>query len=280
MAQLIDGKSIAQKIKNDVQKRVEQLVKKGTTPELHVILVGNDEASVMYTTMKKKAAEQVGMIFKLHHLPEEISEKELVDHIKKIQADPNVSGLITQIPLPEHLYTEKVLNTIDPEIDIDCLTNTNLGRLVMNNARFTPPTPAAAMTILENLGVSVKGKNVTVIGTGALVGKPLAIMLINTGASVTTINSRSTNPKEKCLTADIIITGVGKKDILRGDMVKPGAIVIDTGIFREGNKVMGDINQDEVAKVASHMTPTPGGVGPITIASLLLNTVISAERKK
>lgn len=279
MTQLIDGKAIAQTIKLDVQKRVEQLTKKGVTPELHVVLVGDNEASVMYITMKKKAAEQVGMIFKLHHFPETITEKELVAQITHIQTDPNVSGLITQIPLPEHLYTEKVLNAIDPEIDIDCLTTTNLGRLVMNNARFTPPTPAAAMTILDNLGVSVKGKNVTVIGTGALVGKPLAIMLINAGASVTTINSRSTNPKEKCLTADIIITGVGKKDILRGDMVKPGAIVIDTGIFREGGKVMGDINQEEVAKVASHMTPTPGGIGPITIASLLLNTVISAERK-
>lgn len=277
---LIDGKALAKTIEQTVAQKVARLKEQGITPELHVVLVGEDKASHSYVNNKAKAALRVGMNFMLHELPSETTEQEMLETLQTLQENPRLSGLIIQIPLPEHLYTEKVLNAIKPENDIDCLTNINLGRLVMNNPLFTPPTPAATLAIIESLGVSVKGKNVTVIGTGALVGKPLAIMLVNLGASVTTINSRSINVIEKCLSADIIITGVGKKNILTANMVKPGAIVIDTGFVYDNGVVSGDVDFAEVSKIAGHITPTPGGVGPVTIAQLLTNTVLAAEMKQ
>ena len=277
MTTIIDGKAIAKKIEQDVQKRVNVLRQKGISPKLHVILVGDNQASQTYTHTKAKAAERVGIDFTLHNFPATISEDDLIASLQKIQADGTVSGLIIQIPLPEHLYTEKVINSINPKIDIDCLTNTNLGRLVMNQPLFTPPTPTAALRILDEIAFNPKGKNITIIGTGALVGKPLAIMLINAGASVTTINSRTTNSKEKCLSADVIISGVGKKNIVTAAMVKPGAIVIDTGFVYENGILSGDVDFDAIKDITSCITPTPGGVGPITVAELLLNTVKSAE---
>jgi methylenetetrahydrofolate dehydrogenase (NADP+)/methenyltetrahydrofolate cyclohydrolase len=277
---LIDGKMLAKTIEQTVAQKVARLKEQGITPELHVVLVGEDKASHSYVNNKAKAALRVGMNFMLHELPETTTEQEMLKTLQTLQENPRLSGLIIQIPLPEHLYTEKVLNAIKPENDIDCLTNINLGRLVMNNPLFTPPTPAATLAIVDSLGIAVKGKNVTVIGTGALVGKPLAIMLVNLGASVTTINSRSTNVVEKCLSADIIITGVGKKNILTAKMVKPGAVVIDTGFVYDNGVVSGDVNFAEVSKIAGHITPTPGGVGPVTIAQLLTNTVLAAEMKK
>lgn len=277
MAQRIDGRAIAKKIESNLIKRIQKLKKNGVVPHLQVILIGNDKASETYVATKGKAAERVGVTFTLHRLPKKTTEAKLIATIETIQKNKSTSGILIQLPLPEHLYTEKVLNSINPNLDVDCLTNVNLGRLVMNNPFVTPPTPAASLTVLEHLAVKLKGKNVTVIGTGALVGKPLAIMLVNAGASVTTINSRTNHTKEKCLGADIIITGVGKKNIVRGDMVKPGAIVIDTGFVYENGVLSGDINFEEVSKVASHVTPTPGGIGPITVARLLSNTVLCAE---
>lgn len=278
MAQLIDGKAIAEKINQQTVAKIRDLKAKGVTPKLEVILVGDDKASEMYDRMKGKAAEKVGMDFALHMLPKTISEDILIEKIQSIQTDKNLSGLIIQLPLPEHLYTSRVLNTINPAIDVDFLTDINLGKLMMKTNYLIPPTPGAVVTILQELNVNVSGKNVTIIGMGALVGKPLAIMLVNAGASVTTCNSRTKNTKEKCLTADIVVTGVGKKDLLRGDMVAAGAIVIDTGIDFENGKVYGDVNVPEVSAKAAYVTPTPGGVGPITVARLLLNTALCAER--
>lgn len=277
---IIDGKALAQTIETSVAARVAKLTAKGKTPHLHVVLVGDNQASQTYVGTKAKAAKRVGMDFTLHTYPATITEKAFITELKTIQKTQHVSGLIIQIPLPEHLYTEKVLNTIDPKVDIDCLTNDNLGRLVMNQPLFTPPTPAAALAILESIGVNPKGKNITIIGTGALVGKPLAIMLINAGASVTTINSRTTNNKEKCLSADIIISGVGKRNILTADMITPGAVVIDTGFVYENGTLSGDVDFANLKDKASHITPTPGGVGPVTVAELLQNTVQSAEKKR
>lgn len=276
MSQIINGKTIAAKIESDVKDRVANLKKKGKKVRLDVILVGENRASDTYVHRKEEAALRVGIDFHLHTLPADISQNDLIKKIKTAQK--NSSGLLIQLPLPEDLYTPEVLNTINPDIDVDCLTHENLGRLVMQSNFIAPPTPAAALTILEDLKVDLCGKNITIIGMGALVGKPLAIMLVNEGASVTTCNSRTTNIKEKCLDADIVITGVGKKDILRGDMVKPGAIVIDTGFVYFNGKLMGDVNFEEVKNVAGFITPTPGGIGPITVARLLLNTVVCAER--
>lgn len=275
---VINGKAIASQIELNVKKRVAKLSKKGTKTRLSVILVGNNKASETYTAVKGKAAARVGINYKLHRLPSSVSKATLIKKIKTVQK--NTSGLLIQLPLPEKLYVPEVLNAIDPGKDVDCLTHENLGRLVFRSNFIAPPTPAAALAILENLNIDLQGKNVTVVGMGALVGKPLAIMLVNQGASVTSCNIHTQNIKEKCLTADIIVTAVGKKDLLRGDMVKPGAVVIDTGFVYEDGKLLGDINFEEVSKVAGYVTPTPGGVGPITVARLLLNTVICAERQR
>ncbi len=277
-ATVIDGKAIADKILAKTSQKAKELKEKGITPRLEVILVGDDKPSATYVRRKGLAAEKVGIDFKLHELPGDITQEDLIKAIADIQANKALSGLIVQLPLPEHLYTLEVLNAIRPELDVDCLTNINLGRLVMRTNVIVPPTPGAVLTILNDLNVDVSGKNVTIIGMGALVGKPLAIMMVNEGASVTTCNSRTKDTKEKCLSADIIVTGVGKKDLLRGDMVKSGAIVIDTGVCFEDEKMYGDINFEEVKDKASFVTPTPGGVGPITVARLLWNTVLCAEK--
>ncbi len=278
-ATVIDGKAIADKILEKTTLKAKELKQKGVTPRLEVILVGDDKPSATYVRRKGLAAEKVGIDFTLHTLPGNITQEDLIQKIAEIQSNKALSGLIVQLPLPEHLYTLEVLNAIHPDVDVDCLTNINLGRLVMRTNIIVPPTPGAVLTILNDLKVDLSGKNATIIGMGALVGKPLAIMMVNEGASVTTCNSRTKDTKEKCLAADIIVTGVGKKDLLRGDMVKPGAIVIDTGVCFEDEKMYGDIHFEEVKEIASYVTPTPGGVGPITVARLLWNTVLCAEKK-
>lgn len=277
---LIDGRHIADVLLKKTAAEVTVLKQLGVVPKLAVVLVGNDKPSQKYVKMKKDAAERVGIDFDLVHLPADIDKKTIISTIKTLQADLTLSGLMIQLPLPEPLFTTDVLNVIDPDKDVECLTDVNLGKLVMKTNNLTPPTAGSVMHILDELQVDLKGKNVTIMGTGVLVGKPLAIMMMNKEASVTTCNVYTKNIKEKCLEADIIITGVGKKDILRGDMVKPSAIVIDTGISFEGNKVYGDVHMEEVAPIASHITPTPGGVGPVTVSHLLWNTVLCAKMKR
>lgn len=278
MGTLINGKALAEKINQETTKRLKKLTGQGITPRLEVILVGDDAASAMYDRMKGAAAEKLGIGFALHQFPTTIKTIELIKKIKTIQERPNLSGLIIQLPLPDHLYIPKVLNAILPDIDVDCLTDVNLGKLIMKTNTLVPPTPGAVLTILEELKIKLPSKNVTIVGMGALVGKPLAIMMVNEGASVTTCNSRTKNIKEKCLMADIIVTGVGKKYLLGVEMVPEGATVIDTGISFEKGKVFGDVNVPEAQKRAAYITPTPGGVGPITVARLMLNTVIAAEQ--
>jgi len=279
MGKLINGKKIAQKIKQKTAQRVACLKKQGVTPKLAVILVGEDKPSQTYVRKKGKAAQKVGMNFDLYELDEKIKEEDLIAKINEIQNDPNLSGIIVQLPLPEHLYTTNILNTIKPELDIDCLTDVNLGKLVMKTNYMVPPTPGAVMSILHELGMKdLSRKNVVIIGVGALVGKPLAVMMMNERASVTTCNSKTKDTKEKCLVADIIVTGVGKKDLLRGDMVKEGAVVIDTGVCFEDDQIYGDVNVKEVLEKAAYVTPTPGGVGPITVARLLWNTTICCAK--
>lgn len=277
MGQLIDGKAIAEKIRNSIALEVKKLKKKNIKPKLGVILVGNDLPSETYVNKKQQAAETAGICFVLKRFPASVSKNKLIDEIKKLQKKEKLSGLIIQLPLPEKLYTSEVINAVDPKIDVDCLTDTNIGKLVMNTNYIFPPTPYAVMTILKEINFEISGKNVTIVGMGALVGKPLAIILSNAGASVITCNSRTRDVKEKCLMADVIVLGVGKKDLLRGDMVKLGAIVIDTGIVFENGKMYGDANREEILPKTSYFTPTPGGVGPITVALLLQNTILCAK---
>lgn len=275
---LINGKKIADRITLSLKKRIRILAKKKCAPSLVVVLIGNNPASRTYVRMKGSVAKKIGLEFSLREYPTKITTKKLVSEIRSIQAMQSPSGMIVQLPLPKHIDTNAVLNAIDPARDIDCLTYENMGRLVANNALFIPPTAAAVMKILESLKVSFPGKNVTIIGVGALVGKPLAVLLINQRASVTTINSATKNINEKCRNADIIITAVGKQNTIRGDMVSAHAIVIDAGIdFTKDGSVVGDVNVAEVMRHAAAVTPTPGGVGPLTIACLLENTVIAAE---
>ena len=277
MGTLIDGKAIAEKIRSSVAIEVKKLKKKNIKPKLGVILVGHDLPSQTYVNKKQQAAEAAGINFVLKQFPISISKNKLIDEIKKLQKKEKLSGLIIQLPLPEKLYVSEVINAVDPKIDVDCLTDTNIGKLVMCTNYIFPPTPYAVITILKEINFDVAGKNITIVGMGALVGKPLSIILSNAGASVTTCNSRTRDTKAKCLMADVVITGVGKKDLLRGDMVKTGAIVIDTGIVFENGKMYGDANKEEILSKASYFTPTPGGVGPITVALLLQNTVLCAK---
>jgi len=280
MTKIIDGKAIAAKIEAEITDQVTALKKKGVTPKLAVVLVGEDRPSRIYIKRKKEAAERVGINFALHEFPENIAKEELIQAINKIQQnDPLLTGLIIQLPLPERLYVPEVLNTINTGIDVDCLTDCNIGKLVMKTNLIEPPTPWAVLKTLKEIDFDLAGKNATIIGAGALVGKPLAIMLVNELASVTTCNSRTKDIKDKCLNADVIISAVGKKNIVTADMVKKGTVVIDTGIVYTDGKMHGDVDFERVSKKTSFITPTPGGIGPITVAKLLLNTVICAEKK-
>ncbi len=279
MSQIIDGKAIAAKIEVETAKQVAALKTKGITPKLAVVLVGEDRPSRIYIKRKKEAAERVGMNFELHELPENITKEGLIQTVNKIQTDPLLTGLIIQLPLPERLYVPEVLNAIHTDIDVDCLTDCNIGKLVMKTNLIEPPTPWAVVKTLQEINFDLTGKNAVIIGAGALVGKPLAIMLVNEHASVTTCNSRTKDIKKKCLAADVIVCAVGKKNLLTADMIKKGAVVIDTGIVYTDGKMHGDVDFIPVSKKASFITPTPGGIGPITVAKLLLNTVICAEKK-
>ena len=276
---IIDGKAIAAKIEKKIAKQVSALKKKGITPKLAVVLVGEDRPSRLYIKRKKEAAERVGINFSLHEFPKNISKKDLISAVNKIQKDRRLTGLIIQLPLPERLYAPEVLNAINPNIDVDCLTDNNIGKLVMKTNLLEPPTPWAVIKTLKEISFDLVGKNAVIIGMGALVGKPLAIMLINELASVTTCDSHTKKIKNKCLEADLIISAVGKKNLLTANMVKKGTVVIDTGIVYVDGKMRGDVDFKSVSKKASFITPTPGGIGPITVAKLLLNTTICAQKK-
>jgi len=278
MGKLIDGKLIAEKIIEKTAKEVVLLKKEGKNPKLAVVLVGRDKPSETYVENKKQIAEKIGINFELHKSEEDISEEELIEKIIEIQKDSQLSGIIVQLPIPNHINTKTILNTVRPELDVDYLTDANYKKLEENTNDILPPTPGAIVEIIKELNVNLSNKNVVIIGKGILVGKPLAVIMKNMGANVVICDSQTTDVQEKCLKADIIITGVGKKDILRGCMVKNGAIVIDAGTSFENEKMYGDVNVAEVLDIASYVTPTPGGVGPITVAMLLWNTVVCAQK--
>jgi len=280
MGELINGRLIAKKIRQQTAAGVAELKELDTTPKLAVVLVGEHKPSLTYVRKKEKAAGKVGMDFELYNFSSSISKEKLLARLEKIQSDEKLNGLIIQLPLPEHLYAPDILNKIKPDLDVDCLTDVNLGKLVTKTNSIVPPTPGAVISILHELEVDLVGKNVTIVGAGALVGKPLAIMMMNEKSSVTVCDSSTRDIKEKCLKADIVVSGVGKKDLINGEMIKEGAIVIDTGVSFVNGKLYGDVNMEEVTDKASYITPTPGGTGPITVARLLKNTLILTKQKK
>lgn len=279
MGILINGKKIAEEILESLRERVNILVKDGASPSLTVILVGDNKASATYVKKKGEAAEQIGIAFSLKQYPDDISTSKLIEEISTIQSDDQPSGMIVQLPLPEHIDTNAVLNSIAPSRDVDCLTYENIGKLMMKQTLFLPPTPAAILEIIRSQIAELTGRDATIVGVGPLVGKPLAVMLMNERASVTTCNSQTKDFIGKCRSADILVSGVGKVGLITGDMVKEGAIVVDAGVDFVNGKMVGDVVVEEVRIRAAAVTPTPGGVGPVTVACLLRNTVLAAENK-
>ncbi|MEK7158613.1 MAG: bifunctional 5,10-methylenetetrahydrofolate dehydrogenase/5,10-methenyltetrahydrofolate cyclohydrolase [Patescibacteria group bacterium] len=280
MSILIDGKAVAKKIERETAQHVKELATRGVIPKLTVVLVGDDRASVTYVHKKGQLAKNVGIKFELLKLPASITSSDLQRRLRDIQRDRTLSGLIIQLPLPEHLTAPDVLNSIQPNLDVDGLTDVSMGRLMMGTADILPPTPSAVMTILEHLSVDLTGKSITIVGTGALVGKPLSVLMMNANATVTTCNAATRNLDTECRSADILISAVGQPGLIRGTMIKKNAIVVDTGIAFVNGKMTGDVNVEEAMTVAHAVTPTPGGVGPITVARLLWNVVQFAKGQR
>jgi len=275
---ILDGKKLSQKIKEEVKIEAQNLKEKGITPGLAVILVGNDPASQVYVGMKAKACKESGIYSVVHEFPETISEKELLETIQMINKNPNIHGLLIQLPLPKHIDTTKVLEAVDPAKDVDGFHPYNVGRLVAGLDSFAPCTPLGVMELFKEYNIDVKGLDACVVGASNIVGKPMQALLLNEFATVDICHIYTKNLAEHTKRADIVIVGVGKINLITADMVKDGAIVVDIGINKtEDGKLVGDVDFENVSKKASYITPVPGGVGPMTIAMLLKNTIKAAK---
>ena len=276
---LLDGKALSEKIKEEVKVEVAQLVEeKQITPGLAVILVGNDAASATYVASKAKSCKNAGIYSVVHEMPETITQDELLETIARMNENPKLDGILVQLPLPKHIDTTIVLEAINPLKDVDGFHPYNVGRMVSNLDSFLPATPFGVMRMFEEYGIELNGKNVVVIGSSDIVGKPMASLLINAKATVTVCNSRTKDLKAHTLAADIVVIAVGVPYLLKEDMVKDGAIVIDVGINRlESGKLVGDADFEGLKNKCSHLTPVPGGVGPMTIGMLLKNTLKAAK---
>ncbi|WP_066161331.1 bifunctional methylenetetrahydrofolate dehydrogenase/methenyltetrahydrofolate cyclohydrolase FolD [Aliarcobacter skirrowii] len=276
---LLDGKALSAKIKEEVKVEVTQIVKeKNITPGLAVILVGNDAASATYVASKAKACKDAGIYSVVHEMPESITQEELLDTINMMNNNPKLDGILVQLPLPKHIDTTTVLEAINPLKDVDGFHPYNVGRMVSNLDSFLPATPFGVMRMFEEHNIELSGKDVVVIGSSDIVGKPMASLLINKKATVTVCNSRTKDLKSHTSKADIVIIAVGVPYLLKEDMVKDGAVVIDVGINRlDTGKLVGDADFEGLKNKCSFLTPVPGGVGPMTIAMLLKNTIKAAN---
>lgn len=280
-AKLIDGKAIAAQIRGRISQETQSLVEnQGITPGLAVVLVGDDPASKIYVGMKKKACQEVGIYSQEHILSQDTSQEELLSLISELNRDPRLHGILIQLPLPGHIDEKAVLNAVDPGKDVDGFHPVNAGALATGHPLFVPCTPAGIIELIESTGTQIKGKEAVVVGRSNIVGKPTAFLLLARDATVTICHSKTEDLAAQCKRADILVVAVGKSHLITGDMIKPGAVVIDVGMNREeGKKLKGDVNFHEASSVAGHITPVPGGVGPMTIAMLLQNTLVSAKRK-
>ena len=278
-AQLIDGNALSQQLRTQVSERVAQLQAKGVTAGLAVILVGDNPASQVYVRNKVKACEQTGIHSLLEKHDAQMSEAQLLARVDALNKDSNIHGILVQLPLPAHIDAQKVIEAIAPEKDVDGFHVASAGALMTGLPGFWPCTPHGCMKMLEHIGYNLRGKHAVVIGRSNIVGKPMALMLLQQHATVTVCHSATTDLIHHTLQADVIVAAVGKRDVLTADMVKPGAVVIDVGMNRDDEgKLCGDVDFEGVRQVASHITPVPGGVGPMTITMLLVNTLESAER--
>lgn len=278
MAQILDGKALSAKIKEELSKEVLSLQKKGIKPGLAVIIVGNDSASRVYVNNKKKACEACNIYSEEYALPESTTEGELLDLIQKLNERKDISGILVQLPLPKGIDQERVLLSISPKKDVDAFHPYNVGKIMIGDFDFLPCTPAGVMELIHLSGIDVCGKKCVVVGRSNIVGKPQAMLLLHENATVTICHSRTKNLKEECLNADILVAAVGKAKFITADMVRPGAVVIDVGMNRDENgKLCGDVDFENVKDKCFAITPVPGGVGPMTIAMLMRNTVKAAQ---
>ncbi|MCD6582779.1 MAG: bifunctional methylenetetrahydrofolate dehydrogenase/methenyltetrahydrofolate cyclohydrolase FolD [Desulfuromusa sp.] len=280
MAELIDGKAIAAEMRQQISADAQVLIDNGVTPGLAVVLVGEDPASRVYVSMKEKACTAAGIYSVEHKLSAETTEAELLELIAKLNGDDKIDGILVQLPLPEHIDEAKVLEAISPSKDVDGFHPYNVGRLVTGTPVFNPCTPFGIMKMLEYTGVELKGKEVVIVGRSNIVGKPVALMCLAEHATVTICHSRTVNLPKKIAAADVVIAAVGRPEMIKGDWIKKGAVVIDVGVNRVGEKkLVGDVEFEAACKNAAAITPVPGGVGPMTITMLLFNTVLSAKRR-
>lgn len=276
---IINGNEIGQEIRKSVADRVMKLKDQGVTPGLAVILVGDNPASQTYVRNKQKSCEAIGIFSELIKLPQEVSEEELLNQIRSLNNSENIHGILVQLPLPSHINEDKVIATISPEKDVDGFSPISVGKMMLGQETYLPCTPFGVMKLLEHAGIDIAGKHAVIVGRSHIVGKPMGQLLLQKDATVTYTHSKTPDLPSITKQADIIVAAVGRPNFITKEHVKPGAVVIDVGINRdENNKLIGDVHFAEVEQVASHITPVPGGVGPMTITMLLFNTVQSAEK--
>ncbi|MBR5218786.1 MAG: bifunctional methylenetetrahydrofolate dehydrogenase/methenyltetrahydrofolate cyclohydrolase FolD [Clostridia bacterium] len=277
-AKILDGKMVSKRIKDELKNEVTALKEKGITPGLAVIIVGEDPASQIYVASKERACAEIGVYSEKHALPAETTEEQLLELIADLNNRPEISGILCQLPLPKHINEERILLSIDPSKDVDAFHPANVGKIMIGNFDFLPCTPAGVMELIAESGIDITGKNCVVIGRSNIVGKPMSMLLLHKHGTVTICHSKTENLAEITKKADILVAAVGRANFVTADMVKEGAVVIDVGMNRppEG-KLCGDVDYEQVSKIASAITPVPGGVGPMTIAMLMKNTVKAAK---
>lgn len=272
MVTILDGKRVSEHILEKIGKEVEKYKVK---PCLAVIIVGNDEASRLYVGIKQKSCDKVGIVFKKYSFPESVGEKELFLLINRLNNDQSVNGILVQLPLPKKINQERILSSISPEKDVDGLHPLNLGRLVMNQEGFVPCTPKGVIRLFDEYDIELRGKDVVIINRSLIVGKPLALLMIRRDATVSVCHTKTKDIKDKIKRAEIVVTAVGIADFIKKDMVKKKCIVIDVGMSKKHGRVVGDVDFENVKKVASYITPVPGGVGPMTVAMLMENILLA-----
>ena len=278
-AQIIDGNALSRQLRTEVAERAAALKARGVTPGLAVILVGDNPASQVYVRNKVKACEDNGLHSVLEKYDGAMTEAELLARVEALNNDPSIHGILVQLPLPAHIDAQKVIEAISPAKDVDGFHIASAGALMTGMPGFQPCTPYGCMKMLDSIGYDLRGKHAVVIGRSNIVGKPMALMLLSRSATVTICHSATADLKAQTLQADVIVAAVGKRNVVTADMVKPGAVVIDVGMNRnDEGKLCGDVDFDGVKEVAGYITPVPGGVGPMTITMLLVNTIESAER--
>ncbi|MCR4442235.1 MAG: bifunctional methylenetetrahydrofolate dehydrogenase/methenyltetrahydrofolate cyclohydrolase FolD [Peptococcaceae bacterium] len=276
--QIIDGKAVAQKIREEIKKKTGELKKRGITPGLAVVLVGDDPASHIYVGLKEKACREVGFYSEIIKLPAGAAEEEVLKLVEELNKRPEIHGILVQLPLPKQVREEIIIPSVDPGKDVDGSHPFNMGRLFMGRPRVIPCTPYGCMKLIESAGYDLSGKHAVVVGRSNIVGKPMAALLLSRNATVTICHSHTRNLGTITREADVLVAAAGKANFIRGEMIKPGALVLDVGINRfPGGKVVGDVDFSSASRVAGMLTPVPGGVGPMTVAMLLMNTLKAVE---